>query len=48
MFKIICTVLEINSLPEALEMGLGKIYTVFCEENDEIRLLKNGGKQEVN
>lgn len=45
---MICTVMEINSLPEAFEMELGKIYTVFCEENAEIRLLKNGGKQEVN
>lgn len=45
---MICTVMEINSLPEAFEMELGKIYTVFCEEKAEIRLLKNGGKQEVN
>lgn len=45
---MIRTVLEINSLPEAFEMELGKTYTVFCEGNVEIKLLKNGGKQEVN
>lgn len=45
---MICAVVEINSLPEAFEMELGKIYTVFCEGTAEIKLLKNGGKQEVN
>lgn len=45
---MVCTVLEINSLSEALEMELGKIYTVFCEGIAEIKLLKNGSKQEVN
>lgn len=45
---MICTVLEITSFLKAIEMELSKIYSVFCDGTAEIKLLKNGGKQELN
>lgn len=45
---MICIILEIISFPEAFEMELSKIYSVFCEGTAETELLKNGGKQELN